>query len=375
MNVGIDARMLGPAVGGGGLGRYVEQLVKELLRLDQKNRYLLFLKKKEQTSGIKSDNADIRITNTHWYTVKEQWTMPKLIDQESLDLIHFPHWNVPLRLKTPFVVTIHDLILLEEPRSAKATTRHPFVYAAKYQAYHLVLVHALKKSKAIIAVSDYTKSSILKHFPFLSEEKIHVIYEGLTDLSQTLPHTPSKKTHTHNPYFLYVGNAYPHKNLDTLIEAFALFHHRYPEVHLVLAGRDDLFYHRLQKKIQEKKINRETVRFVFNPTDQDLANLYRQASLYLFPSRCEGFGLPPLEAMSFGTPVLASKRSSLPEILGEAAVYFDPEDTINLSHTMEKVFNDPLLQNQLRQKGYEQIKRYSWSKMAEQTLQIYQSCV
>ncbi len=366
--------MLGPTVGGGGLGRYVEQLVKELLQYDQKNRYLLFLKNSQQATGIHAHNIDVRITDTHWYTFKEQWVMPRLIDREGLDLVHFPHWNVPLRLQTPFVVTIHDLILLEEPRSAKATTRHPFIYEAKYQAYHVTLAHALKKSRAIIAVSHYTKSSILKHFPSLPEEKIHVIYEGLTNLAQILTNETSKKSDALSPYFLYVGNAYPHKNLETLIEAFSLFHQRHPNIHLTLAGRDDLFYQRLKQKVAQQQMGPKAIRFVLNPSDQDLARLYQGATLYLFPSRCEGFGLPPLEAMSLGVPVLASNRSSLPEILGEAAAYFDPEHATDMTQAMEKLFGDSELQAQLRQKGYEQIKRYSWSNMAKQTLQIYQSC-
>jgi len=160
-----------------------------------------------------------------------------------------------------------------------------------------------------------------------------------------------------------------------LVEAFSLFHKYHPEIHLVLTGRDDLFYQRLKKKVLEQKIDQETIHFILNPTDEELAQLYQAATLYLFPSRCEGFGLPPLEAMSFGVPILASNRSSLPEILGEAAVYFDPENVTDMIQTMEKLFTDPALQTQLKRKGYEQIKRYSWSEMAKQTLQIYESCV
>ncbi|PJE76936.1 hypothetical protein COV05_01960 [Candidatus Uhrbacteria bacterium CG10_big_fil_rev_8_21_14_0_10_48_16] len=369
MRIGIDTRMLGPTVGGGGLGRYVEELSHELLQLDHKNRYVLFLKK-ENFESIQGD-CEKRLADVHWYTAKEQLVLPKLIDQEGLDLIHFPHWNVPLRLRTPFVVTIHDLILLEEPRSAKATTRHPLIYALKYQAYRFVLRSALKRSRAIIAVSEYTKSAILNHFPWVPSEKIHVVYEGITNLSSLQPSNTSPKN---APYFLYVGNAYPHKNLESLLHAFSFFHKIHPEVQLILAGRDDLFYQRLKKELSEIDVHPEAVTFVLNPTDQELADLYRNATLYLFPSRSEGFGLPPLEAMSFGVPVAAARRTSLPEILGEAALYFDPDDIEDMVATMEQALTDKPLREHLTQKGHEQIKRYSWKTMADKILEIYASC-
>ena len=318
MQVGIDARMFGPAVGGGGLGRYVEELVRELGKLSHKHRFVLFRK-----SVVGSQRSDFRtvVTNVHWYTLREQLVIGRLIDREHLDLVHFPHWNVPLFLRTPFVVTIHDLILLEEPRSAKATTRHPFVYALKYAAYKVILKNALTKSRAIIAVSAYTKSSILKFFPQIPESKIHVVYEGVT-IFPSPPHPPLPP---HPPSLLYIGNAYPHKNLSTLLTAFSQFRESHPDVKLILAGRGDVFFKHLQEEAANLNLS-NSVEFVLNPSDQHLADLYRQASLYIFPSRCEGFGLPPLEAMSFNVPVVASNSSSLPEILGDAAVYFDPRD-------------------------------------------------
>jgi glycosyltransferase involved in cell wall biosynthesis len=373
MNIGIDARMFGPNVGGGGLGRYVEQLVQELAKQNNKNRYLLFLKNKDQQSQIDEHKFETRLTNTHWYTLKEQLVMPGLIDKEKLDLIHFPHWNVPLHLKTPFIVTIHDLILLEEPHSAKATTKHPFVYAAKYQAYKLALSSALKRSKKIIAVSHYTKSAILNHFPQINEEKIHVIYEGITDLAN-MPINKDAPS-SNRPYFLYVGNAYPHKNLESLLHAFSFFHKLHPEVKLILAGRNDIFYERLRKELNEIDVEENAVEFIMSPSDQELANLYRNASLYLFPSRSEGFGLPPLEAMSFNVPVAAAKRTSLPEILGDAAIYFEPDDIEEMVEVMERALTDKQLRTQLKERGSKQIQKYSWETMAKEIQSLYQDCV
>lgn len=373
MRIGIDARMLGPNVGGGGLGRYVEELVRELTQLDHKNRYVLFLKDEGQVKKIDGmDKVEKKIADVHWYTLKEQLVMPRLIDREKLDLVHFPHWNVPLLLRTPFVVTIHDLILLEEPRSAKATTRHPLVFLVKRLAYRIVLRSTLKRSRAIIAVSQYTKSAILRHFPWVPSEKIHVVHEGLTHFPASFnpPSPPVPPT----PFFLYIGNAYPHKNLESLLHAFSFFHKLYPDVRLVLAGRDDIFYQRLKKELKEIDVSSEAVAFVMNPTDDDLANLYRDATLYLFPSRSEGFGLPPLEAMSFGVPVAAARRTSLPEILGDAALWFDPDNIEEIVEVMETALTDKTLRTQLIQKGFEQIKHYSWTAMAKDIMNIYESC-
>lgn len=343
--------MSGPSVGGGGLGRYVEQLLKELPNVDKKNRYF-------------SLQPPIP-----WYTLKEQLLLPRFIDRKKLDLVHFPHWNVPLTLKTPFVVTIHDLILLEEPRSARATTRHPFIYALKYLGFKRVLAHAIHASKKIIAVSETTKSDILKHFPDIHPEKIVVIYEGVTPLASPT----SSASPTSFPFLLYVGNAYPHKNLSVLLEAFQLIHQRIPALHLIFAGRDDQFSRHLEQQAQKSR-SASHFSFIRNPSDEQLGDLYRHAELYVFPSRIEGFGLPPLEAMRMGTPVACSDIPSLREILGEAACYFPPNDPKHIADTIVSLLNDQTRKQTLIQKGNEQIKRYNWTRMAEQTVRVYQAC-
>lgn len=374
MRVGIDARLYGPKVGGGGLGRYVEQLVNELQEADHENRFVLFLKRENfDACRVTNPLFEKRLADIHWYSLAEQSRLPGIIDAEKLDLVHFPHWNVPLRLKTPFVVTIHDLILLDEPRSARATTLDPIRYAMKYAGYRVVLRHAIEKSRKIIAVSTATKQSILKHFPHVPERKIQVIYEGVTDLTPSVDAPAPFPLPT--PYFLYVGNAYPHKNLEALLHAFSFFHKLHPEVTLALAGRRDVFYERLEKELEEIDVPRDRVRFIANPDDAMLAALYRDASLYLFPSRLEGFGLPPLEAMNQGVPVAAARTSSLPEVLGEAALYFAPDDIEEMVRIMEQALTDHALRTTLIAKGREQVKKYSWKTMARETCELYQANV
>jgi len=371
MRIGIDARMYGPKVGGGGLGRYVEQLVHELASIDQHNRYVLFLKRdNEPDARLFNERIETRVADIHWYTLREQLQLGGIIDREQLDLVHFPHWNVPRFLKTPFIVTVHDLILLEEPRSAKATTKHPLVYALKYRGFREVLRHALFTSQHIIAVSEYTKQSILRYFPDVPAGKISVVYEGVTPLGDGKQ--PSTQRSAPNPYLLYVGNAYPHKNLETLLHAFSFFHRLHPKVTLTLAGRDDLFYERLRKECEEIDLPPGAVRFVMNPSDGDLHDLYVGASVYVFPSRVEGFGLPALEAMQAGVPVAASRAGSLPEILADAATYFDPVDIEDIVHVLEQTLTDATLRATLVARGSQRVKQFSWKTMAEQTLAVYE---
>lgn len=369
MKIGIDARMYGPNVGGGGLGRYVEKLIDLLPTIDHENRYVLFVKDKGVSGERRADsNIQKIITPIHWYTLKEQLLLAPLIDKQNLDVVHFPHWNVPLGLRTPFVVTIHDLILLEEPRSARATTKHPFVYELKYLGFKKVLSHAINKSKKIITVSQATKNDVLKHFPNINPEKIAVIYEGVTSLTTH----PSPLTAPF-PFLLHIGNCYPHKNLERLLSAFEIVHKQIPDLHLVLAGRKDVFMERLKNIASEKEVS-SFIHFEENPSDERLSELYSQAKLYVFPSLIEGFGLPALEAMQMSLPVVCSDIPALKEIAGDAAVYFRKNDPNDIARVIQQILNDSNKQKELVEKGHERTKLYSWEKMANEILKIYQSC-
>jgi glycosyltransferase involved in cell wall biosynthesis len=365
MNIGIDARMYGPRVGGGGLGRYVEQLVNELQVIDTKNRYVLFLKKENfDACVITNPNFEKRLADVHWYTVEEQLKMGRIVDREHLDIVHFPHWNVPLFIRTPFVVTIHDLILLDEPYSSKISTRHQTIFALKYWGYKLVLSHAIARAKKVIAVSHATANSILHHIEGVAEKKIEVVYEGITPLPTSaciLPPPPCD-------YLLYVGNAYPHKNLERLLDAFKKIQTNHPEIKLILAGHESAFYKRLLEHVPTN------VELIKNPTDTELGELYCNALLYVYPSRVEGFGLPPLEAMSARVPVAASNIPSLKEILGDAAAYFNPNDSQNMASVLGEIIDSSKKRAQLIEKGTEHIKRYSWKKMALTIQTLYETC-
>ncbi|MFH1405092.1 MAG: glycosyltransferase family 1 protein [Patescibacteria group bacterium] len=369
MKVGIDARMYGPRVGGGGLGRYTEQLVNELQKIDQKNRYILFTKPENfEDLQITNNNFEKKKVNIHWYTLKEQVLLGPFLDKQKCDLVHFPHWNVPLGLKTPFVVTIHDLILLDEPRSAKATTKNPFIYSLKYLGYKKVLKHAIESSKHIIAVSNFTKESILKHFPHVPENKITVVYEGVTKLTNNQDQQPHKDRAQN---LLYIGNAYPHKNLEKLLLAFKKLLQIKPNCHLTLAGKNDVFYQRTKEASGKMQIPESKLTFKLDPTDSELVELYASACIYVFPSRMEGFGLPALEAMQAGVPIACAHAGSLPEIVGSAAEYFSPNNTDDIAQTLGRLLSNQQLRENLVQRGFEQIQKYSWTEMAERIIDIY----
>ncbi len=372
MRIGIDARFFGPL--GKGLGRYTQKLVENLEKIDTENEYFVFLRKENwdqyqpAAGNFKKVLADIP-----WYSLREQIQMPRLLDKYRLDLAHFPHFNVPIRWKGNFVVTIHDLILLRYP-TRRASTLSPLIYLLKKIAYWTVIKHAVKKSHKIIAVSEHTKKDILDHFG-IEPGKISVTYESFDIGQKAAEQSPEKvlaKYGIIKPYLLYVGNAYPHKNLERLVLVFRELVKKHPHLQLVLAGREDYFYGRLKKFTADNWVKR--VVFTDFVPDEDLGMLYREALLYVFPSLYEGFGLPPLEAMSRSVPVASSNASCIPEILGEAAVYFDPTAMAQMAEVIERAVTDIELRKNLMAAGEKQIKKYSWKKMAKETLEIYSSC-
>lgn len=370
MRIGIDARFWGPKTGGGGLGRYVASFINELQSLDQKNEYVLFLKKENfHECVITNPKFSKRLVDIPWYTMQEQRKMPGFVKRAQVDFMHYPHWNIPIFAQTPFIVTIHDLILLQDATSALSSTRNSFIHGLKYAGYRIVLETAIHKSRHIISVSEYTKASILKHFG-IKGTKISVILNGVAKpvASRTVSLTTMA---VYQPYFLYVGNAYPHKNLEMMLHAFSQFNPTQPNVQLVIAGRRDIFSKRLEKEVQEIGLPIGAVRFIDLPTDEELSALYTHASLFIFPSRIEGFGIPPLEAMSYGVPVAVARTSSLPEILKTSAFYFEPDDIEALISLMNTAILHP---DKLRAKQEEAKKlsaSYDWNYSAKRILNIY----
>lgn len=369
--IGIDARFFGLL--GKGLGRYTQKLIEHLEAVDNENQYVVFLRK-ENFDEYQPYNKNFTkaLADYRWYSFAEQIFFPRLLNRYNFDLVHFPHFNVPILYRRKFVLTIHDLILLHFP-TLRATLLNPFFYWMKYAAYKWAIGSAISRAQKIIAVSQFTKNDISKEYPN-AKNKIFVTYEACEDscrISNVLPHLILEKCGIIKPYLLYVGNAYPHKNLEKLIDSFELVLSEYPNMQLALVGKEDFFYKRLKEYATKKNV--AGVHFLGFVNDQDLDVLYRFAGAYVFPSLYEGFGLPPLEAMAKGAVVISSNHDCMREILGDAALFVDASSAESFASGIIKILNDKILRQGLIQKGYQQIRKYSWEKMAKETLEIYKN--
>lgn len=368
MKIGIDARFFGPF--GKGLGRYTEKVVKGLEKIDSENEYVIFLRSEnfdDYTPAQK--NFTKKKADFSWYSLEEQTKLPRLLDQHNFDLVHFPHFNVPLLYRKPFVVTIHDLIIMHFP-TKRATTLGPVKYALKQFGYRRVINHAVKDSSHVITVSEFSKKDITKHFA-ITENSVSVTYQSTFENEGNVApfENLSKKFNIPQPFFLYVGNVYPHKNIERGLKAFKAFQKNNPEVHFVLVGKEDYFFKRTKEFVKDMGI--PNVIFTGFVDDEELNGLYASAEIYFFPSLYEGFGLPPLEAMSHGLPVVSSNKTCMPEILGEAAEYFDPEDVDNIAENLERVYADRDLQKNMSENSLKQVQKYSWEQCAKETLEVY----
>lgn len=374
MRIGIDARFFGGEQSKG-LGRYTQKLVEHLLQLDNEHTFVLFVQQETHDQWKRAyPNVELVVAPYKWYTFSEQLHLPGLIRKAQVDLMHFPHFNVPLLYRGPFIVTIHDLIILRFP-TERATTLGPLLYKIKHFAGTRVLNHAVRDSKKIITVSEFSKKDIVDYF-HIDPTKVQVTYEA-AEATAAISHRPNETVleeyGIRQPYVLYVGNAYPHKNLEILLDVAAELKrtHTTPPWQFVLVGKSDYFYDRLQREVNHRKLN-EYIHFTDFVPDADLPVLYQNALTYIFPSLYEGFGLPPLEAMSYGAPVMAASTSCLPEILGEAALYFDPNDISGIINLITTLKTDEATRHHLITQGKKQIQRYSWKSMASATLKMYE---
>lgn len=366
MRIAVDLRMYGPSFG---LGRYNQRLLENLIRIGDDNHYVLLFNEVPQNLPMLPDNFQIKSCNCKWYSISEQVILPFVLYKLKVDLVHFPHFNVPIFYRRKFIVTIHDLIMTRFP-SRKASTLSGFLFDIKYWFYDVVIKYAIEKSYKIIAVSQFTADDIIDYFKLSTEEakKINVVYEGVSTRQIKMIEdidVPEK-------FFLYVGNAYPHKNLEFLIDVFKIWLETNPDFYLILIGSEDYFYKRLQAYCQDKmSTQRDRVIFTDFVVDEKLLSYYQKATAYIFPSKYEGFGLPALEAMDQDLPVLSSNSSCLPEILEDAALYFDPENQSDLLDKMNMIVSDEALRERLKTIASKQINKYSWERMTMEIISLY----
>ena len=366
MRIGIDARYWGTR--DTGIGRYVQNLVLNLGKIDKENDYVIFGGEAVKVEIEKYPNFKWVKLDTRPYSLTEQIVNPGIFSKEKLDLLHVPHFNAPIFYPGKMVITLHDLI--KHLSVGRATTTLPFYqYWLKHLLYRLVVRVNLSRASAILTPAFFWKDYLSRHFG-IAPGKIFVTYEAAVKIIVTgSKQTPADILHRYGlskPFVIYTGNLYPHKNVPFLVEAvkrFNLSHEHKLQLALV-CGRDAVF-----KKIITPD---ETVKYLGFVTDADLALLYSQALALVQPSLIEGFGLIGLEAMSVGLPVLASKATVLPEIYGEAALYFDPRNEDQLVSALSRLISDQELVIALITAGRKRVKQFSWAKCARQTLAVYQ---
>jgi glycosyltransferase involved in cell wall biosynthesis len=365
MRIGIDARLWEQT----GVGRYIRNIIANLQKIDKKNHYVLFIRSEDLelvSAQVKNKNWEIVETNIKWHSLSEQIQFPLILNKAKLDLVHFPYFSVPILYKKPYVVTIHDLIIDHFSTGEASTLFYP-LYFGKRVSYKFLIKQVAKKAKKIITPSIATKEEIIDHLGII-EKKINVIPEASD--KNLKPQTANPKTQNLGKYFLYVGNAYPHKNLVSLIYAFNKIAKENKDLKLILVGHKDFFYQKLEEENKSDKII-----FYGKATDSELANLYSNAIALVMPSLMEGFGLPVLEAMSLKCLVVCSDIPSFREIASNSAIYFKPENANDIKETMKSVYvNNEKYKNEKLEPAFKRAQKYSWEKAAVETLNVYESC-
>ena len=366
----LDCRFWGPSHTG--LGRYTESLTRALHQLPLSNWQVYCLVNPGQKRSIVKALPKFEpvLVSARPYSFQEQLVLPGIVRKLKPDLTHYLHFNVPLRSPEPFVVTVHDLIK-HHSRGLSTTTRTIFTYPAKRIGYHLVVARAVKKAKRIITPSAWVKKDILSHYKIKAKKIINIAEAAAPSYFKT---SIISKFALKEPYLIYVGNAYPHKNVVQLIKAVQIYNQTVKkQLKLVIITAKDFFYQQLRLKIRQLKAQ-DLIRIQGFTSDRELRSLYHHAKAFITASKFEGFGLPGLEAMAAGTLTLASNATSLPEVYGEAAWYFNPDDLDDIVKLIKKVVKLNPAKRRLRIKqGRHHARQFSWEEAARQTLNLYET--
>jgi glycosyltransferase involved in cell wall biosynthesis len=364
MRIAIDARKLHDY----GIGTYVRNVLKHLALQDKQNEYVLICRPDDCALAQELGPNFTSVPDaSRPYSVSEQFTVPRDLRRNKVDLIHEPHYVLPPFVPCRAVVTIHDCIHLRFPQYLPHKGAHAYARIFLWTATH--------QADRIITVSEASKRDILQYFR-IPPEKIEVIYNGIDERFWTPPseediHRVRERFQLTNRFILYAGNIKPHKNLDRLICAFhQLRNEGFDDLKLLIIGDEISKYAALRRAVHRYKLHKH-VRFLGFVSDQTLAALYRLAAVFVFPSLYEGFGLPPLEAMASGTPVVTSNVSSLPEVVGDAALLIDPYDPDAIADGIRRVLSDPALRDDLRARGLARAREFSWARSADRVRAIY----
>jgi glycosyltransferase involved in cell wall biosynthesis len=360
--IAIDAREISTST-----GRYVQRLLQYLQKIDTKNNYLVLLKPDDYVNWVSENkNFEKVLCPYKEFTFGEQLGFKKQLKELKPDLVHFAMVQQPILYRGKSVTTMHDLTTTRFRNPAK----NPIVFWVKQQVYKIVNWYVPHKNKHIITPSEFVKKDVVS-FAKVKPRKITVTYEAADEITE--PMEPIKELQS-KPFIFYVGRPQPHKNLARLIEAFAILKQKHPDLLLVLGGRKDSVYEGFIEIAKTHGVE-ESVFFTGYVSEGQLKWLYRGCKVYVFPSLSEGFGLPGLEAMRHSAPVASSNATCLPEVYGKAAWYFNPNDVHDIARSINEVLENNELRKDLIKRGRIQADSFSWQKMAEQTLEVYQNAL
>ncbi len=369
MRIAFDIRKLNDF----GIGTYIHNLILNLSALDQTDQFLLiaYPEEKEEIPTL-PDNFSFLCDHTRGASLWNQWRLARDLRQNGVDLLHTPHYQVSSFLPCKSIITIHDCVHILFPNYAPSRS----VYEKSRQSTR----RAIQNSSHILTVSETTRRDLMRLF-HIPEGKVTVVYNAIDERTvRNTDHDEQKRLleryQIQDPFLLYAGNIRPHKNIARLIEAFSVLKSElrsddlWKNLKLLIIG-DELSKHQVLRRTVARSGVQHDVRFLgFVPSDT-LKVFYQSAQIFVFPSLYEGFGLPPLEAMANGTPVLTSNISSLPEVMGDAALMVNPENVFEIAREMKHLLYDNPLRQELIKKGRERVRKYSWRKAAELVLEIY----
>lgn len=386
MKIAIDCRSIMETENGGmaGIGHYTYFLVRHLLKLDDENRYALFFDAKTKKSVIADTIGGNR--NAEVITMKSKGKLPylhshrtsaKAFGKAGADILHAPTGSLPMGFRGKSVITVHDLAIYLHPEWFPGGQ----LFSRRY-----VVPSSIRKASRIIAVSESTKRDLTKLFK-TDAEKVAVIHEGV---EHHIPYSEIEKKKdavlsSHKisePYFLYLGTIEPRKNVEGLIAAFERLTKEFPDLvgdtKLILAGAKGWKSGAAFKAIEKAKLRlrKDVVRHIGYVDAEDKLTLMAESVAFVFPTRYEGFGLPVLEAMSLGVPVITTETSSIPEITGrDGAMLVGVDDQAELILAMKHLLEDPDRRAMLGQRGLERSTEFSWEKTAGETLEVYEDAV
>jgi len=373
--LGIDCRLAGSEHAG--IGRYCENLVRETIKINQEKDFfhlVLFFRNLNQARAVlgqdfyqkaKKYHISIELINIRHYSLKEQFFLPKIYRRAKLDLLHVPHFNIPIFYRQNLVITIHDL-LWHQQKGMQVTTLKPIAYYAKYLAYLIVVKQAIKQAQFILVPAQTIKKTVSEYYRH-AQNKIVVTKEGIAEAYQKNINLVSPKTLAKKrikKQLIYTGSLYPHKNIVLVIKALR----KLPKYQLLVVGSRNVFQTQVRKMVARYKVKRQ-VKFLGYVPDEKLIKLYQESMALVQPSLSEGFGLTGIEAMASGTAVLASDISIFHEIYQNHAFYFNPKDIDNFLLALEKL--EFTKREQIISDNLDFAKNYRWQDLANLSCRVY----